>query len=129
MLCVYPVQQSGWCTYPCALLRTMFRVLRRQDAAKQLFEFQQESSRLQQAASKELALERETASEKLAKLQTDRAHAMAVTLTLTLTSSHHSSLTHSLTITCTCCCDRIYGAQDLKISHAHSLILSLRPVN
>ena len=39
---------------------------------------------------------------------------------------HQSSLTHTLTITCTCacCCDGVYGAQDLKISHAHSLILS-----
>ena len=39
--------------------------------------------------------------------------------TLTIT------LSHTLTITCTCCCDGIYGAQDRKISHAHSLILSL----
>ena len=36
------------------------------------------------------------------------------------TSHSHS---HTLTITCTCCCDGIYGAQDLKISHAHSLIV------
>ena len=40
---------------------------------------------------------------------------------LLLSPQAHS---HSLTITCTCCCDGIYGAQDLKISHAHSLILS-----
>ena len=36
-------------------------------------------------------------------------------------------LTHTLTFTCTCacCCDGTYGDQDHKISHAHSLILSL----
>ena len=38
--------------------------------------------------------------------------------------THSQSHSHSLTITCTCCCDGIYGAQDLKISHAQSLILS-----
>ena len=32
---------------------------------------------------------------------------------------------HTLTITCTCCYDEIKGTQDPKISHAHSLILSL----
>ena len=35
------------------------------------------------------------------------------------------SLSPSLTVTFTCSCDGIKGAQDLKISHAHSLILSL----
>ena len=39
--------------------------------------------------------------------------------------THSQSHSHSLTITCTCCCDGIYGAQGLKISHAHSLILSI----
>ena len=36
------------------------------------------------------------------------------------------SLGHCLSVTCTCCCDGIYGAQDLKISHANSLILSFQ---
>ena len=46
---------------------------------------------------------------------------------LSLSHSAFSSLftySHTFTIACTCCSDEIKGTQDLKISHAHSLILS-----
>ena len=48
-----------------------------------------------------------------------------VSLSLLNALSSALSISHTLTITCTCCCDGIYGAQDLKISHAHSLTLTL----
>ena len=52
-------------------------------------------------------------------LKTKISHADPPTLSLSL------SLTHCRLYLCACCCDGIYGAQDLKISHAHSLILSV----